>query len=100
MFWSIEYFFLYHSELSCQKANICDMHATCEVNQRGQARCVCNNGYEGDGIICTPSGECTADTNCDINEKCMYDEASYIYSCTCIEGYHKYNNKCQPSRKF
>ncbi|XP_050523369.1 nidogen isoform X2 [Daktulosphaira vitifoliae] len=85
-------------ELSCQKANICDMHATCEVNQRGQARCICNNGYEGDGIICTPSGECTADSNCDINERCMYDEASYIYSCTCIEGYHKYNNKCQPSR--
>jgi len=85
-------------ELSCSKSNICDMHASCQMIE-GHSICVCNSGYEGDGIICTPTGECVADSNCGPNETCMYNETSFIYSCKCLEGYQKLENKCQRSRK-
>ncbi|KAL5241702.1 hypothetical protein ACI65C_009112 [Semiaphis heraclei] len=84
-------------EQSCSKSNICDMHASCQMIE-GHSICVCNSGYEGDGIICTPTGECVADSNCGPNEMCMYNETSYIYSCKCLEGYQKLENKCQRSR--
>lgn len=75
------------------------MHATCQVRE-DRSICECNSGYEGDGIICTPTGECVSDLNCGQNERCMYNETSYIYSCTCLEGYQKTNdNRCQRSRK-
>jgi len=74
------------------------MHATCQMIE-GHSICVCNSGYEGDGIICTPTGECVSDSNCGPNEMCMYNETSYIYSCKCLEGYQKFENKCQRSRK-
>lgn len=77
------------------------MHASCQIGEGGHSMCVCNSGYEGDGIICTPNGECVSDSNCGPNERCMYNETSYIYSCTCLDGYQKYENKCQRlSRKM
>jgi len=74
------------------------MHASCQMIE-GHSICVCNSGYEGDGVICTPTGECVADSNCGPNETCMYNETSFIYSCKCLEGYQKLENKCQRSRK-
>lgn len=74
------------------------MHASCQMIE-GHSICVCNSGYEGDGVICTPTGECVADSNCGPNEMCMYNETSFIYSCKCLEGYQKLENKCQRSRK-
>jgi len=75
------------------------MHASCQMIE-GHSICVCNSGYEGDGVICTPTGECVADSNCGPNETCMYNETSFIYSCKCLEGYQKLENKCQRSRKI
>jgi len=76
------------------------MHASC-LQTRGHSMCVCNSGFEGDGIICTPTGECASDLNCGPNERCTYNETSYIYSCSCLEGYQKtHENKCQISRKI
>lgn len=74
------------------------MHASCQI-YKGHSVCICNSGYEGDGIICTPTGECTSDSNCGPNEKCNYNETSYIYACSCLEGYQKYENKCQRSSR-
>lgn len=71
------------------------MHASCQAVERGHSVCVCNSGYDGDGMICEPTGECKADSNCGPNERCTYNETSYIYSCACLDGYQKYENKCQ-----
>lgn len=78
------------------------MHASCQQTREGYSLCVCNRGFEGDGILCTPSEECVSDSSCGPNEKCAYNETSYMYSCTCADGYQKNeNNKCQrTSRKF
>lgn len=65
-------------EISCQKSNICDMHASCQIGEGGHSMCVCNSGYEGDGIICTPSGECGSDSNCGLNERCTMKPVIYI----------------------
>lgn len=87
-------------EISCERTNYCDMHATCQVGERGHSMCVCNNGYEGDGTMCTQSGECMSDSNCGQNERCVFNETSYINTCICLEGYQKHENKCQrTSRK-
>lgn len=91
---------LYYLEISCERTNICDMHATCQVGEGGHSMCVCNNGYEGDGTTCTQTGECMSDLNCGQNERCVFNETSYMNTCTCLEGYQKYENKCQrTSRK-
>ncbi|VVC26101.1 Hypothetical protein CINCED_3A019659 [Cinara cedri] len=82
-------------EFSCEKSNICDIHASCQQGEGGHSMCVCHSGYEGDGTRCTQTGEC--EPNCGLNERCTYNETSYIYSCACLDGYQKYENKCQRS---
>lgn len=76
------------------------MHASCQIDEKGHSMCVCHDGYDGNGIICTPSGECQSDSNCGPNERCTYNETTFINSCTCSEGYIKFENKCQRSRKI
>lgn len=91
--------FIKYLEASCGKLKTCDAHASCQIREEGHAMCVCNSGYEGDGMMCTPIGECTSDSHCGTNEKCMYNQTSYTGSCICLDGYHKYENKCQRSSR-
>lgn len=45
------------TDVSCLQVDICDIHATCTYNEaKGKAICICNPGYQGDGILCTPTG--------------------------------------------
>lgn len=44
-------------DVSCLQVDICDIHATCTYSESsGKAICMCNPGYQGDGILCTPTG--------------------------------------------
>nr|CAD7200894.1 unnamed protein product [Timema douglasi] len=41
-------------DVSCEEVDICDIHATCTYDElREKAVCLCNPGYQGDGILCS-----------------------------------------------
>ncbi|XP_004368663.1 stabilin-1 [Trichechus manatus latirostris] len=68
-------------------AQHCHQHARC-ISQEGVARCVCLDGFEGDGFSCTPSNPCAHPDRggCSENAECV-PGAPGTYSCTCHEGW-------------
>jgi len=63
----------------------CDANATC-IETIGGFECVCNAGFEGDGIECTDIDECALLTdNCSDNALCTNAPGSF--SCECNSGY-------------
>ncbi|XP_013870779.1 stabilin-1 [Austrofundulus limnaeus] len=65
----------------------CHVHAFC--TQTGlDTRCVCNDGYEGDGHTCSPVNLCLKNTRggCDVNAECVYVGPGNV-SCVCAEGW-------------
>ena len=49
--------------------------------------CVCNDGYDGDGVTCTDINECDDpnDNNCDPNANC--NNLPGTFACSCKSGY-------------
>ena len=41
-----------HDNNECDNSDTCDEHASC-VNTDGSFQCTCNEGFEGDGHLCT-----------------------------------------------
>jgi len=63
----------------------CDENATC-FNMPGGPECVCDEGYEGDGFVCTDVDECAIGTDtCDAHAACTNVPGSY--TCACSSGY-------------
>ncbi len=63
----------------------CHADASCLTNADG-ASCVCNPGYEGDGLDCLDIDECTSGlANCNLNASCINTPGSF--ECTCDDGY-------------
>ena len=62
----------------------CDLHATC-VNTPGGFRCVCDNGFSGDGFNCTDINECLDEPNLCENGACINTDGSF--SCDCQKGF-------------
>ena len=59
----------------------CDANASC-VNDA----CVCDEGYDGDGLSCADINECNTNTDaCDANASCSNTDGSY--ECSCDEGF-------------
>ncbi|KAF4023976.1 hypothetical protein G4228_016080 [Cervus hanglu yarkandensis] len=82
--------FCNESTVSCgsrEQAQQCHPHARC-VNQGGVARCLCLDGFEGDGFSCTPSNPCSRPDRggCSENAECV-PGARGAHRCTCHKGW-------------
>ncbi|XP_037641895.1 stabilin-1 [Sebastes umbrosus] len=65
----------------------CHIHAYC--TQTGlQTKCLCRDGYEGDGHSCSPINPCLKNNRggCHTNAECVYVGPGNA-SCVCIEGW-------------
>uniref|UniRef100_A0A8C5JVW3 Stabilin 1 n=1 Tax=Jaculus jaculus TaxID=51337 RepID=A0A8C5JVW3_JACJA len=68
-------------------AQLCDLHARC-VSQGGSARCVCLDGFEGDGYSCTRRNPCSHPDRggCSENAECIPGDLGN-YHCACHKGW-------------
>jgi hypothetical protein len=65
--------------------DLCEVNATCSDTEGG-FECVCNAGFEDDGVECADIDECALLTdNCSDNALCT--NASSSFSCECNSGY-------------
>ncbi|KAJ8676735.1 hypothetical protein QAD02_012522, partial [Eretmocerus hayati] len=69
-------------------ADLCHVNARCvsDPGGRGDYRCVCNNGFHGDGIRQCVEGyvNCNEVNNCGQNAVCGYNQSASSYSCICL----------------
>ncbi|KAM9859281.1 stabilin-1 [Aulostomus maculatus] len=65
----------------------CHIHAYC-THAGFETTCVCRDGYEGDGLSCSPINPClgTSRGGCDTNAVCVYAGPGNS-SCLCLEGW-------------
>ncbi|XP_013217053.2 stabilin-1 isoform X1 [Ictidomys tridecemlineatus] len=68
-------------------AKHCHLNARC-VSQEGVARCVCLDGFEGDGYSCTRSHPCSRPDRggCSENAECVPGDKG-THHCTCHRGW-------------
>ena len=75
---------------TCNTSNPCDEHAFCFIYQPGQASCVCELGYSGDGYSCVDIDYCESSPCHPINTigRCKDGEGGIDnYTCDCVPGY-------------
>ncbi|XP_049633421.1 stabilin-1 [Suncus etruscus] len=82
--------FCNESTQSCgpsEQTQNCDPNARC-VSQGGVDRCVCLDGFKGDGFSCTPHSPCSLPDRggCSENAECV-PGASGTHNCTCHKGW-------------
>ena len=64
------------------------------ANQPSQGICTCNTGYDGNGNVCTEIDECEEKShNCDGNAVCTDTDGSF--TCTCTPAYYGNGVSCQ-----
>ncbi|XP_060821543.1 nidogen-like isoform X2 [Bombus pascuorum] len=81
--------------LSCNVVNRCHPYAQCiYMATTGDYECRCNPGYEGDGMECVKTDECSSTTDCLENERCSYNPANSRYECTCNPGFSMVDGRC------
>ncbi|CAH7238474.1 Stab1 [Phodopus roborovskii] len=68
-------------------AQLCHQNARC-VSQEGEARCVCLDGFEGDGFSCTHSSPCSHPDRggCSENAECVPGDLG-THHCICHKGW-------------
>ena len=72
----------------------CDENATCVMNADGQAQCVCNEGFKGDGQSCEPVTDPCKQAFCDPLAVCTVNATGEAV-CTCPEGFEGDGNFCK-----
>ncbi|XP_033643557.1 uncharacterized protein LOC117303459 isoform X5 [Asterias rubens] len=78
-------------ECNLQSDN-CSPDAVCN-NTVGSYECFCNEGYNGDGRVCSDLNECNAENSCDSNSECINTDGSY--RCECLTGYEGSGFTCK-----
>ncbi|XP_073972916.1 nidogen isoform X4 [Rhodnius prolixus] len=84
-------------ELEEQKyvCSTCHENAVC-VQRYGQHECICNEGYEGDGLECTEKIlGCDVLGGCSQYADCLYSTSVSRYVCNCKEGYEGNGTHCE-----
>ncbi|CAJ1054448.1 LOW QUALITY PROTEIN: stabilin-2-like [Xyrichtys novacula] len=78
------------------QAQFCHAHAQCDFSQ-GTPRCVCQPGYQGDGITCVEADPCAPPFRggCSVNAKCIKTGPG-SHSCQCLSGWREDGDECQP----
>ncbi|KAH0619971.1 hypothetical protein JD844_014452 [Phrynosoma platyrhinos] len=78
--------FVFSSDLDeCSNGtHMCSPHADCK-NTMGSYRCLCKEGYTGDGFTCTDIDECSENVNLCENGQCL--NAPGGYRCECDMGF-------------
>src|SRR5690349_5317511 len=61
----------------------CGANATCDMDS---GLCVCDSGFVGDGMTCTPMDECAVMNDCDANATCT-NTTGGGHTCACNTGY-------------
>ncbi len=70
----------------------CDDNASCQTDANG-SRCVCDNGFGGDGETCVDLNECSdMSDDCDVNATCTNTEGSF--TCECNSGFSGDGRTC------
>ncbi|CAB3997370.1 deleted in malignant brain tumors 1 -like, partial [Paramuricea clavata] len=71
----------------------CGSNSQC-INTVGSFLCRCNNGYTGNGVVCSDIDECSLSIdNCQQNSNCTNTDGSFL--CTCDNGYFWTGTVCQ-----
>ncbi|XP_005348787.1 stabilin-1 [Microtus ochrogaster] len=75
-------------------AQLCHQHARC-VSQEGKARCICLDGFEGDGFSCTRSNPCSHPDRggCSENAECIPGDLG-THRCVCHKGWSGDGRMC------
>ena len=68
----------------------CGVNAHC-VDTASAFDCMCDNGYQGDGLTCTDIDECVSNP-CDAHASCENVPGSF--TCTCAPGYQGPGTSC------
>ena len=79
------------NECSSPSLSDCSLVAMCE-NTVGSYQCVCGEGFEGNGTVCTDLDECQVSRFCDEHASCRNGYG--WYSCTCNPGYYGNGSFC------
>ncbi|XP_041833045.1 stabilin-2 [Melanotaenia boesemani] len=78
------------------QVQFCHAHADCDFSQ-GAPRCVCQPGFQGDGITCVESDPCAPPLRggCSVNAKCI-KKGPGTHICQCLTGWTEDGEECQP----
>jgi hypothetical protein len=69
--------------------DMCGANASCENDE-----CVCDEGFEGDGVDCADIDECSGpEAECDVDAACSNTPGGY--DCTCNAGYKGNGFECE-----
>ena len=69
----------------CTREHDCDTKATC-TNTMGSYGCTCNDGWSGNGTVCTNKNECDQSTPvCHVKATCTDTIGSF--TCKCNDGF-------------
>lgn len=76
---------------TCENYAFCNQFADCvDLVDNSGIKCVCKDGYDGDGRDCTDRNECEADSPCEEEEDggyCVDNDPPQKYTCGCRMGY-------------
>ncbi|CAI8021725.1 Fibrillin-2 [Geodia barretti] len=81
----------------CVEGSPCDENAVCH-DEDGSFTCVCNEGYSGNGIVCTDVDECETGHSCHQNADCINNPGSF--SCQCHNMFQGDGFNCTNSNYF
>ena len=76
----------------CTRDHDCHTKATC-TNTVGSYGCACNDGWIGNGTVCTDKNECEQSTVCHMRATCTDTIGSF--TCKCNEGFVGNGTSCE-----